>query len=93
MIRSYLVKLAGLNDIPAWYLLPDHRLLPQLTLRTFTVDMKWMQSLWLGALSLSGRPEMTYWLYDELYADLLGAGAIEWFFLHSDWWGVPGSGG
>jgi hypothetical protein len=90
MIKQYLMELATLKDIPGWYLLPDYQLAPQLSIRTFSVDMKWMQSLWLGALSLSGRSEITYAMYSELYVDLQSHVPSGGFFLHSDLvWAYP----
>jgi hypothetical protein len=90
VITQYLIELASLKDIPDWYLIPDHRLVPQLTIRTFTVDMKWMQSLWLGALSLASRPQITYLIYQELLAELQSHVPSGGFFLHSDLvWAYP----
>jgi hypothetical protein len=54
------------------------------------MDMKWMQSLWLGALSLGNRPEITYLMYEELSAELQAHVPSGGFFLHSDIvWAYP----
>jgi hypothetical protein len=90
VVTQYLVELASLKDVPVWYLIPDSRLVPQRTIRTFTIDMKWMQSLWLGALSLASRPEITYLIYEELFTELQARVPSGGFLLHSDLvWAYP----
>lgn len=69
MIKSWLVKLVSFESIPRWNLIAEPDLLPERALRTFNVDPKWVQSLWLGALSLNGRPKITAELFKELYND------------------------
>lgn len=89
-VENWLMKLAHLSEIPLWYLVPDNRLLPERCLRTFNVDPVWLQALWLGALSLDGRPQVTHELFAELWterqAEIPRAGA----FLRSDIvWAYP----
>ncbi|ROS01784.1 hypothetical protein EDC56_2229 [Sinobacterium caligoides] len=69
-IEAWLLRLASFENIPVWNLLPDPDLLPEKALRTFRVDPVWVQSLWLGALSLNGRPEITNRLFTECYKRL-----------------------
>ena len=91
-IKAYLTELAQLQDIPHWYLVPDPNLLPQRTIRTFQIDRKWIQSLWLGALSIGGRAKTTYYLYDEIDKDIELSKSIPkaGFFLRSDLvWAYP----
>lgn len=90
IIQQWLLQLGHLNNIPSWYLVPDKRLLPERSLRTFSLDPQWIQALWLGALSLDGRPEVTNTLFNEcwqtLQAKLPRAGA----WLRSDIvWAYP----
>lgn len=84
IIEHWLMQLAHLSHIPSWYLVPDNRLLPPRSLRTFNVDPVWLQALWLGALSLDGRPQVTHDLFKEIWntrqAEIPRAGA----FLRSD---------
>ena len=87
---NYLKELIFLQDIPPWYIIADDNLLPQKTIRTFRFNHKWMESLWLGALSLSGRAEITYKMYQNIHSELKTY--IPWggFFLHSDLvWAYP----
>nr|VFJ49714.1 MAG: hypothetical protein BECKFW1821A_GA0114235_10247 [Candidatus Kentron sp. FW] len=65
-IEKWLKELARFEGIPHWYLLPDPALLPKPALRIFRIDRKWIQSLWLGALSLGGRPRVTYDLFGQI---------------------------
>nr|VFK36479.1 MAG: hypothetical protein BECKSD772F_GA0070984_100217 [Candidatus Kentron sp. SD] len=69
LVKGWLRELALLKGIPLWYLLPDPALLPMRALRLFGIDRKWIQSLWLGALSLGGRVEVTDALFGEIVAD------------------------
>lgn len=90
VIEQWLMQLAHLSNIPSWYLVPDNRLLPPRSLRTFNVDPVWIQALWLGALSLDGRPQVTHDMFTEIWsqrhADIPRAGA----FLRSDIvWAYP----
>tara|TARA_A100001015_G_C15042544_1_gene740774 strand:- start:2679 stop:5198 length:2520 start_codon:yes stop_codon:yes gene_type:complete len=90
VIQSFLQQLASLEGIPHWYLIPDPDLLPQRTLRTFQIDPKWIQSLWLGALSLSGRAHITHKIYQELCLQLQSCIPTGGFFLRSDLvWAYP----
>ncbi len=66
----WLKTLVSLKDIPAWYLLPDPALLPNEHLHTFTIEPLWLQSLLLGAISICGRPQLTYQIYQNLYSQL-----------------------
>ena len=89
-IQNYLEELALLKEIPHWYLIPDPHLLPQRTIRTFQVDFKWIQSLWLGALSLGGRFEVSAKLYEELVPLTTSNIPHAGFFLRSDLvWAYP----
>ena len=94
-IRNYLEELTLLKEIPHWYLIPDPDLLPQRTIRTFQIDFKWIQSLWLGALSLGGRTQVSAELYEELVTQLTPniphAGfscVLIWFGLIQKWWSM-----
>jgi hypothetical protein len=89
-IRDYLEELALLKEIPHWYLIPDPNLLPQRTIRTFQIDFKWTQSLWLGALSLGGRARVSTQLYEDLVGELTPSIPQAGFFLRSDLvWAYP----
>ncbi|ROS01701.1 hypothetical protein EDC56_2146 [Sinobacterium caligoides] len=70
VIERWLFDLAHLNSIPSWYLLPDNHLLPRRTIRVFNIDAQWVQSLWLGAISLGGRPKSTYQLFSDMHNTL-----------------------
>ncbi len=90
VVENWLMKLAHLSEIPSWYLVPDNRLLPPRSIRTFNLDPIWIQALWLGALSLDGRPQVTHALFHDCWvkhqADIPRAGA----FLRSDIvWAYP----
>ena len=69
-IHQWLMELGDLSAVPNWYLIPDPDLLPSRCLRVFSIDPKWIQSLWLGALSLNGRPDITYALFEECHQAL-----------------------
>ncbi len=90
VIIDFLRDLAQLKGIPHWYVLTDHNLLPQRTIRTFHIDIKWMQSLWLGVLSLGGRAVATHQCYEELYPEFSAEMPQAGFFLRSDLvWAYP----
>ena len=74
-------ELALLKEIPHWYLIPDPHLLPQRTIRTFQIDFKWIQSLWLGALSLGGRTQVSAELYEKLVTQITPNIPTCWLFL------------
>ena len=89
-IKNYLEELALLKEVPHWYLIPDPDLLPQRTIRTFQIDFKWIQSLWLGALSLGGRTQVSAKLYEELVPLTTPNIPHAGFFLRSDLvWAYP----
>lgn len=89
-IENYLEELALLKEVPHWYLIPDPHLLPQRTIRTFQIDFKWIQSLWLGALSLGGRTQVSAKLYKELVPQITPKIPHAGFFLRSDLvWAYP----
>jgi hypothetical protein len=90
LVRDYLEELGSLKEIPHWYVIPDPHLLPQRTIRTFQIDFKWIQSLWLGALSLGGRTEVSAELYEEMVTQLTPNIPHAGFFLRSDLvWAYP----
>ncbi len=90
VIVDFLKSLALLKGIPHWYLLPDDHLLPQRTIRTFYIDPKWLQGLWLGILSLGGRAAVTHQCYKELYPEFSAKMPKAGFFLRSDLvWAYP----
>lgn len=66
-IFEWLGELGSLSAVPLWYLLPDERLLPCDSLRTGFIDPRWIQALWLGALSIDGRPKVTYQLLQDAW--------------------------
>lgn len=84
VVEQWLMQLAHLTDVPFWYLVPDSRLLPPCSLRTFNIDPVWIQALWLGALSLDGRPQVTHDMFMDIWskrqAEIPRTGA----FLRSD---------
>ncbi|ROS00163.1 hypothetical protein EDC56_2799 [Sinobacterium caligoides] len=89
-VGDWLISLAELNNIPTWCLIADPELLPTASVRTFSIDSKWIQSLWLGALSLNGRPELTYELFDYFYKKLKSAIPTHGALLRSDVvWAYP----
>ena len=89
-IENYLEELALLKEVPHWYLIPDPHLLPQRTIRTFQIDFKWIQSLWLGALSLGGRTQVSAELYEEFVTLITPNIPHAGFFLRSDLvWAYP----
>lgn len=89
-IQNYLQELALLKEVPHWYIIPDPNLLPQRTIRTFQIDFKWIQSLWLGALSLGGRTQVSAELYEDLVEQLTDNIPHAGFLLRSDLvWAYP----
>lgn len=52
-IRDWLERLALLEGVPFCYLVPDPRMLPAESLRFFSVDPGWVESLRDGALSIA----------------------------------------
>ena len=83
-----------LKEVPHWYLIPDPNLLPQRTIRTFQIDFKWIQSLWLGALSLGGRTQVSAELYEKLVTQLLPTSLMQDFLAfrfgleYPKWWSM-----
>ena len=69
-INAWLLQLAQFKLLPLWNLIADKQLLPKGAIRTFSIDRKWIQSLWLGALSLNGRTQVTYDLFEQCYQEL-----------------------
>ena len=89
-IEHWLMQLAHLSPIPSWYLVPDYRLLPPRSIRTFNIDPVWLQALWLGALSLDGRPQVTNVLFKECWNKLQSGIPRAGAFLRSDIiWAYP----
>jgi hypothetical protein len=52
VLGNWLGQLKLLQGIPLNYLVPHHTLLPTESIRFFTVDMRWLQYLMRGALSI-----------------------------------------
>lgn len=89
-IVNWLVDFCQLKDIPLWYVLPDEKLLPKRSLRIFHLDGKWLQSAMLGALSLHGRPKITYELLRQAYAQVKATIPVQGALLRSDIvWAYP----
>lgn len=53
----FLEKLITFEKIPSNYLVPDERLLPKESIRFFNVDEHWLETLVLGAFSVSAETE------------------------------------
>lgn len=53
-IIRWLEELASFKHIPFNYLVPDETMLPSESIRFFKVDEHWLESLFLGALSIGG---------------------------------------
>ena len=90
IIKNWLLELASLTPLPSWYVIADSALVPRRSLRTFNIDPKWLQSLWLGALSLHARPKITIELFRELYEELKTQVSWHGVLLRSDIvWAYP----
>ncbi|MDW3195104.1 MAG: hypothetical protein R8G66_22210 [Cytophagales bacterium] len=90
VVKTWLIKLSRLSQIPSWYLVPDLRLLPPKSLRTFNIDPAWIQALWLGALSLDGRAQVTELMYKSCWQDWHESLPRSGAFLNSDIvWAYP----
>lgn len=63
---DWLGKLALLNGVPFYYLVPDAAMLPPESIRFFNVDPRWIASLLDGAWSL-GREPRDVWAFDTAY--------------------------
>lgn len=70
VIQKWVNQFSDLLSVPTRYLLPDEKLLTERSLRLFHIDGKWIQSLIYGAISLHGRPKVTYELFHEVYSSL-----------------------
>lgn len=89
-VQDWLKRLADFSVLPFWYLVPDTRLLPERSVCTFNVDPGWIQALWLGALSLDGRPQATYEMLGSCWTTLQDTLPRAGAFLYSDIvWAYP----
>lgn len=89
-IQHWLLQLADFQQVPFAYLVPDKNLIPKGAIRTFNIDPKWRQSLWLGALSLGGRPQITAQLFRTLQAQLQSQVPQHGLLINSDLlWAYP----
>ena len=97
-LKSWLEKLARLENVPFNYLVPEEPMLPEESIRFFKLDKTWVKSLLAGALSVgrtNSRDDFIYERIKDLILPFTKAGVDEnialdatlspsGFFLRSD---------